>query len=96
MFSEEELRVLKAEITQHEIELFGKANIRYATKWPSIVEKVNDVGFTRRTVNQMTKRWQDQRRQNKSETRNAVETGGLPSISQLTPLERQAERTIHP
>ncbi|MGH0173465.1 UNVERIFIED_CONTAM: hypothetical protein FKN15_065598 [Acipenser sinensis] len=57
MFSEEELRVLTAEVTQHEIELFGKAsaNISYATKeaiWSSIVENVNAVSVTMRTVNQ--------------------------------------------
>ena len=57
----EELRILTAEVTQHEIELFGKAsaNISYATKeaiWSSIVEKVNAVGVTRRTVNQLMKR----------------------------------------
>ncbi|MGH0126345.1 UNVERIFIED_CONTAM: hypothetical protein FKN15_069168 [Acipenser sinensis] len=33
---------------------------------------------------------------NKNENRNAAGTGGPPSTSQLTPLERQAERTIHP
>ncbi|MGH0158782.1 UNVERIFIED_CONTAM: hypothetical protein FKN15_048771 [Acipenser sinensis] len=43
----------------HEIQLFGEAsaNISYAAKeaiWASIVEKVNAVGVTRRTVNQ---RW---------------------------------------
>ncbi|MGH0159299.1 UNVERIFIED_CONTAM: hypothetical protein FKN15_036962 [Acipenser sinensis] len=59
MFSEEELRVLTAEVTQHEIELFGKAsaNISYATKeaiWSSIVENVNAVSVTMRTVNQLT------------------------------------------
>ncbi|MGH0157514.1 UNVERIFIED_CONTAM: hypothetical protein FKN15_049035 [Acipenser sinensis] len=59
-FSEEELRVLMAEVTQHEIELLGKAsaNISYATKeaiWSSIVEKGNDAGVTRRTVNQVMK-----------------------------------------
>ncbi|MGH0119053.1 UNVERIFIED_CONTAM: hypothetical protein FKN15_061722 [Acipenser sinensis] len=55
------LRVLMAEVTQHEIELFGKAlaSINYATKeakWFSIVLKVNAVGVTRRTVNQLMKR----------------------------------------
>ncbi|MGH0166731.1 UNVERIFIED_CONTAM: hypothetical protein FKN15_051420 [Acipenser sinensis] len=53
--------VLTAEVTLHEIELFGKAsaNISYATKeamWSSIVEKVNAVGVARRTVHQVMKR----------------------------------------
>ncbi|MGH0179540.1 UNVERIFIED_CONTAM: hypothetical protein FKN15_012608 [Acipenser sinensis] len=105
-FSEEEPRVLMAEVTQHEIELFGKAsaNISYATKeviWSSIVEKFNADGVTRRTVNQVMKRWQDLRRLTKAKLamqhRHAAGTGGGPSsTSQLTQLQRQAERTIHP
>ncbi|MGH0116758.1 UNVERIFIED_CONTAM: hypothetical protein FKN15_051484 [Acipenser sinensis] len=76
------------------MELFGKAsaNVSYATKeatWSSIVEKVNAVGVTRRTVNQVIKRWQDLRRRTKEKLarphRNAAGTGGgLPSTSQLT------------
>ncbi|MGH0153677.1 UNVERIFIED_CONTAM: hypothetical protein FKN15_049685 [Acipenser sinensis] len=111
-FSEEELKVLTAEVTQHEIELFGKAsaNISYATKeaiCSSIVEKVNAV--TRRTVNQVMKRWQDLRRQKKAKLAIGMQQEQDSSCSccipiasfafftsQLTPLERQAERTIHP
>ncbi|MGH0188702.1 UNVERIFIED_CONTAM: hypothetical protein FKN15_031158 [Acipenser sinensis] len=47
------------------------------------------------------KRWHDLQRQTKAKPatqhRHAAGTGGgPPSTSQLTPLERQAERTIHP
>ncbi|MGH0162416.1 UNVERIFIED_CONTAM: hypothetical protein FKN15_066555 [Acipenser sinensis] len=70
MFSEVELRALMSEVTQHEIELFGKAsaNIGYATKeaiWSSLVEKVSAVGITMRTVNQVMKRRQDLRQRTK-------------------------------
>ncbi|MGH0130191.1 UNVERIFIED_CONTAM: hypothetical protein FKN15_053989 [Acipenser sinensis] len=102
-FSEEELRVLTTEVTQHEMELFGKAsaNVSYATKeaiWSSIVEKVNAVGVTRRTVNQVIKRWQDLRRRTKEKLarqhRHAAGTGGgLPSTSQLTTGEDNPSTT---
>ncbi|MGH0148417.1 UNVERIFIED_CONTAM: hypothetical protein FKN15_012700 [Acipenser sinensis] len=50
---------LTAEVT-HEIELFGKASANFSNAskeaiWSSIVEKVNVVGVTRRTVNQVMK-----------------------------------------
>ncbi|MGH0153191.1 UNVERIFIED_CONTAM: hypothetical protein FKN15_046877 [Acipenser sinensis] len=104
-FSEEDLRVLTAEVTQHEIQLFGKASasINYPTKeatLSSIVEKVDAFGVTR-TVNQVMKKGQDLHQRTKAKLatqhRHAAGTGGgPPSTSQLTPLERQAERTTHP
>ncbi|MGH0124820.1 UNVERIFIED_CONTAM: hypothetical protein FKN15_074024 [Acipenser sinensis] len=91
----EELKVLTAEVTQHEIDLFGKAsaNISYAAKeaiW-SLKWKVNVVGATRSTVNKVMKMWLDLRRRTKAklatQQRHAAGTGGgLPSSSQLTPL----------
>ncbi|MGH0121055.1 UNVERIFIED_CONTAM: hypothetical protein FKN15_049430 [Acipenser sinensis] len=98
-FSEDELRVLTAEVTRHEIELFGKAsaNISHATEeaiWSSTVEKVNAVRVTRRTSQPGDEKSRQWRQEHYAELPNRAGNGDKNIL--LCYRTEQAMETISP
>ncbi|XP_069090716.1 myb-related transcription factor, partner of profilin-like [Pleurodeles waltl] len=105
-FAEKELEVLTDECCQHHDELFGKAalNVPDSAKkriWQEIQEKVNSLGVSHRSVDELKKRWYDLRSRTEERVAERLRemrgTGGGPStIPPPTPLEERVEETLEP
>ncbi|KAJ1204850.1 hypothetical protein NDU88_000288 [Pleurodeles waltl] len=103
-FSERELEVLTEECCQHHDELFGRAalTVPEATKkklWQDIQEKINSLGVSHRTIEDIKKRWYDLRSRTKERVAERLRemrgTGGGPSsVPPPTPLEERVEETL--
>lgn len=105
-FSEREQEVLIEEmVCSHEL-LFGKKALRVPESrkrriWLDIQEKVNAVGVTQRTVEELRKRWYDMRQRSKEKVAarlaEANKTGGGTSTAtDSTPHEELVESTLLP
>ncbi|KAJ1100789.1 hypothetical protein NDU88_005864 [Pleurodeles waltl] len=103
-FSERELEVLTDECCQHYDKLFGKAalNVPEATKrqlWQDIQDKINSLGVSHRSIDDIKKRWYDLRSRTKERVAERLRemrgTGGGPSsVPPPTPLEERVEETL--
>ncbi|KAJ1120930.1 hypothetical protein NDU88_009077, partial [Pleurodeles waltl] len=103
-FSERELEVLTEECCQHYDDLFGRAalNVPEATKkqlWQDIQDKINSLGVSHRTIDDIKKRWYDLRSRTKERVAERLRemrgTGAGPSsVPPPTPLEEMVEETL--
>lgn len=105
-FSEEELNILVEEVTRNYNRLFGKAAMKVPESakksiWVRIQSRVNAVGITHRTVDEIQRRWYDTRRRTKEKIFISIseEEGTEGGISQQMPLthaESLGETTVSP
>ncbi|KAJ1218878.1 hypothetical protein NDU88_006449 [Pleurodeles waltl] len=105
-FAEKELEVLPDECCQHHDQLFGRAALTVPETekrelWQKIQDKVNSLGVSHRSVEELKKRWYDLRSRTKERVaewlREMRGTGGGPStVSPPTPLEERVEETLEP
>ncbi|XP_041865281.1 myb-related transcription factor, partner of profilin-like [Melanotaenia boesemani] len=100
-FEPTEVEILVEEANKNLAELEGKnLNItRRAAIWEDICKKVNAVGQTKRTADEVKRRWHDLRRRTKGKIahnkRSANKTGGGPSEEiPLTNVEEQVQLTF--
>ncbi len=97
-FDSLELEVLVAEANKHISDL-QQRNLNITKRnliWSDICAKVNAVGKTKRTVDEVKRRWQDLRRRTKEKLSfnksSANKTGGGPAEEiPLTPAEQQVQ-----
>ncbi|KAJ1129340.1 hypothetical protein NDU88_007711 [Pleurodeles waltl] len=105
-FSEKELEVLTDECCQHHDQLFGRAALSVPETdkrriWNDIQEKVNTIGLSHRSIEELKKRWYDLRSRTKERVAERLRemrgTGGGPStVPPPTPMEEHVEQTLEP
>ncbi|XP_069061954.1 myb-related transcription factor, partner of profilin-like [Pleurodeles waltl] len=105
-FSDKELEVLTEECCLHHSKLFGKAALSAPDTekkmiWQQIQERINAIGVSHRTLDEIKKRWYDQRSTTKERVaewlREMRGTGGGPStVPPPTAMEAMVEQTLEP
>ncbi|XP_069066558.1 t-SNARE domain-containing protein 1-like [Pleurodeles waltl] len=105
-FAEKELEVLTEECCQHHEQLFGRAalsvpEVEKKRIWTEIQDKVNSMGVSHWSIEELKKQWYDLRSRNKERVAERLRemrgTGGGPStIPTPTPLEERVEETLEP
>ncbi|XP_069084348.1 nuclear apoptosis-inducing factor 1-like [Pleurodeles waltl] len=105
-FAEKELEVLTGECCQHHEQLFGRAalsvpEVEKKRIWTDIQDKVNSMGVSHRSIEDLKKLWYDLRSRTKERMAERLRemrgTGGGPStIPPPTPLEERVEETLEP
>ncbi|KAJ1079786.1 hypothetical protein NDU88_000023 [Pleurodeles waltl] len=105
-FSEEELSILVEEVTRNYNRLFGKAAMKVPESakkaiWVRIQSRVNAVGITHRTVDEIQRRWYDTRRRTKEKifiniSEEEGTEAGLGQPMPLTHAESLGETAVSP
>ncbi|XP_069077367.1 myb-related transcription factor, partner of profilin-like [Pleurodeles waltl] len=105
-FSEKELEVLTEECSQHHDKLFGKAALSVPDTekkkiWLQIQDRINAIGVSHCTLDEIKKRWYDLRSRTKERVAQRLRemrgTGGGPStVPPPTAMEEMVEHTLEP
>ncbi|XP_078533476.1 myb-related transcription factor, partner of profilin-like [Lissotriton helveticus] len=105
-FSEKEQEVLIEEMVCNHEDLFGKKALKVPDSrkrkiWLEIQEKVNSVGVTTRSTDEIKKRWYDLRLRSKERLADRIKEanktgGGTSAVDQPTPHEELIESTLLP